>query len=258
MTVSKAGGDPYAPLAPIYDVWQAQLGPFWELVLPRLEAELIRGGMSEPEASFLDLGCGTGSLLLGLRARHPRWRLWGLDASAAMLEQARRKPGAATVTWDCGPFERAPELGPVSAAGCFYDGLNHLPDPEALKRALAAVARALAPGGLFVFDLNNRDGYLAWWQGRQTYSGPDWQVTVETSFDPATGRAFGRAQVLRPGSDQPRTETEIVERCYSPDEVETALGAVGLTLERAEKWAFAPGVIAGKTWYVARRTESGS
>jgi SAM-dependent methyltransferase len=242
--------DPYAPLAPIYDEWQARLGSFWAMVLPRLEQEIARAAEDAP-VSFLDLGCGTGALLCGLRARHPGWRLCGLDASAAMLAVARGKDGAGTIDWIHAPCEAAPAGGAFTAAGCFYDGLNHLRDHAALARALRAAAGALAPGGLLAFDLNNRLGFETWWQGRQSFAGAGWAMTVDTSFDAASGLGRGRARLVP--SEGAAVETEIVERCHPPEEVAAALVEAGFVLERAEPWAFAPGVVAGKTWYVARR-----
>lgn len=39
----------------------------------------------------LDVGCGTGDLLLTLQATHPRWELHGTDLSAVALEMARQR-----------------------------------------------------------------------------------------------------------------------------------------------------------------------
>src|SRR5260370_28658366 len=89
----------YAALAPVYDRWQALDGnrPFWELVLGQLEPVLRR--RRAPVTSFVDLGCGTGELLLAVRARHPDWRLAGVDSSPAMLAVAPPKPGPARTNW---------------------------------------------------------------------------------------------------------------------------------------------------------------
>jgi 2-polyprenyl-3-methyl-5-hydroxy-6-metoxy-1,4-benzoquinol methylase len=39
----------------------------------------------------LDIGCGTGDLLLTLQANHPGWELYGTDVSMVALEMARRR-----------------------------------------------------------------------------------------------------------------------------------------------------------------------
>jgi len=38
----------------------------------------------------LDIGCGTGDLLLILQAQHPQWKLYGTDISAVALDMARQ------------------------------------------------------------------------------------------------------------------------------------------------------------------------
>ena len=251
--MTAADGDPYAALAPLYDAWQECFGAFWLRVLPRLEAELATAGRAPEPQSFLDLGCGTGSLLIALHERHPGWRLAGLDISAAMLAEARAKAGAAAIAWLQASFERAATLGTFTLVGCFYDALNHLPDVAALERAFQGAAAALAPDGLFCFDVNNRQGYEAWWRHRERFAGPGWELVVETSFDPLSGRGHGRGQVRWDHDRHPRSAVALVERCFSPDEIAAALAAAGLTVEREVPWSFAPDAVAGKTWYVARR-----
>jgi SAM-dependent methyltransferase len=252
MTTADDPSDPYSPLAPLYDAWQACFGSFTERVLPRVEEELAELASLGPP-SFLDLGCGTGSLLLALQARHPTWRLAGLDVSAAMLDQARAKPGAASIRWMRAPFEAAPELGTFTAAGSFYDAFNHLPDAAALERALRAAAHALVPGGWLLFDVNNREGYQAWWRHRERFAGPGWELLVETSFDAPAGRGRARARVRWERGLHPPAQLELDERCFTPMEIASALANAGFTLARAEPWSFPPAKVAGKTWYVARK-----
>ncbi len=96
-----------------------------------------------PAAAVLDLGCGHGIASAHLaRAGH---RVTGLDASAALLDVARRlAPDAHFVR---GGFD---DLDATAA----YDGvwanfaLLHAPR-AAMPDHLAAIARALRPGGLF-------------------------------------------------------------------------------------------------------------
>ncbi len=96
-----------------------------------------------PEAEVLDLGRGHGIASAHLaRAGH---RVTGLDASAALLDVARRlAPDARFVQ---GGFD---DLDAIAA----YDGvwanfaLLHAPR-AAMPAHLAAIARALRPGGLF-------------------------------------------------------------------------------------------------------------
>lgn len=239
--------DPYAALAPVYDRWQARYGAFHRLVLPRLEETWRRLGVAP--ASFFDLGCGTGSLLLELRRRHPGWRLAGLDGSAAMLAEARRKPAAETIEWVHGEFT-APVPERFDAGGAFFDALNHVSDAAALGAVFGAVARALVPGGLFVFDLNNRRGFEAWWRDRRAYRGDGWTLVMTADFDAGAGVGHGRAEVHFGGDTR---ITEVTERCFDDEQVQALLRAADLTPELCERWAPLPDDVPGKTWWAARR-----
>ena len=115
-------------------------------VLRVVDERLARRG---PFADGLDLCCGTGA---GLRLLQPRCarRVVGLDFSAGMLAEARRRMGGcasvalvqgdALALW----FESAFDV--VTSFGAF----GHIPRREE-PRLLAGVYRALRPGGLFAF-----------------------------------------------------------------------------------------------------------
>ncbi|MFB7619147.1 methyltransferase domain-containing protein [Kitasatospora sp. NPDC056181] len=67
---------------------------------------------------LLDLGCGTGTLLMDLAGRDPDFTGWGVDANAAMCGRARRRlaeaglAGRVTVLHgDCSHLESAPAAG---------------------------------------------------------------------------------------------------------------------------------------------------
>lgn len=104
----------------------------------------------DPAMTFVDLGCGTGHVAEALAPNVAR--VIGIDASAAMLQAARRRlVGAANVELRRGELEAVPaEDGEADAAGLFLV-LHYLPDPRA---ALQEAARVLRPGGrLVVLDM---------------------------------------------------------------------------------------------------------
>src|SRR5262249_11976281 len=76
-------------LAPISDAWQAanEMRPFALVTHAKLTPFLAREAGAGPFA-FVDLGCGSGTLLHALRAGYPGWRLVGVDASRGMLAVA--------------------------------------------------------------------------------------------------------------------------------------------------------------------------
>lgn len=248
-------GDPYDALALIYDRWQDRFGRFSDLVLPRLLPALRRhaaerASCGRPVMSFVDVGCGTGTLLLALASSQPDWRLAGTDACTGMLECARNKPGASGIVWQQAEMGAPLPAGPHAAAGSFFNALNNLPDTTALHRAFLAIAAALEPGGRFIFDVNNRAGYSSWWEGRDDYRGDGWRFSLECEFDPSSARAHGRAVVC---VGERREELQLHERCFDDDEIEIALLAAELAPSVREPWAPYDTGEPGKTWWEARR-----
>jgi len=91
--------------------------------------------------SMLEVGCGTGYVLGGLRESMPGLRLVGGELYPEALEIARRRlPGVELIELDARelPFEAE-----FDAAGAF-DVIEHIDEDEA---ALASIARAVRPGG---------------------------------------------------------------------------------------------------------------
>jgi SAM-dependent methyltransferase len=241
--------DVYDALAPIYDAMGGGQ-PFATLVGERLE-ELIasRRGQLSDALSFLDLGCGTGTLLLALRALHPGWRLCGVDVSPGMLAVARSKPGHESVVWARarlpGPL---PFADPFDLVGAFYDTLNHLPDQEALAATFRTVASALRPGGLLVFDLNNAFGFETWWQYRVALDVEGRHLDTELDYD-AQARTGRATMDLESGGLERRFVLQ--ERCFSEPAVEAALLTAGLVPEIVAPWSPVNPDSPSKTWFVA-------
>ena len=251
----------YDALAPVYDRWQAAGGtqPFSHVVLAKLLPALDRHARapepatapSPPLGSFVDLGCGTGELLLGLHRAHPGWRLVGVDGSAAMLDVARAKPGATRVQWILGAMTAPPAVAPppFDAAGCFYDALNHLTSAAELHAATRAVAGLLRPGGLYIFDATNELGFERWWRGNRTWRGPAWAVAIETHYDAV--RRVAQAEVTIDDGDR-QTHATLTEHCFTDAEIRSALAAAGFDELRGEPWSPFELEAPGKTWWIGR------
>src|SRR6266700_2566531 len=214
----------YDALAPVYDRWQRcdGLTPFSHLALRKLLPVLghhVRGAVR----SFVDLGCGTGELLLGLGRERPSWRLAGVDGSAGMLAVARGKPGAARVEWQQAALDTpAIPPPPFDVAGSFYDTLNHLLDDEPLRAAFRGVADGLVPGGLFIFDATNELGFSRWWSSHRVWRGRDWSVDVTPHYDRA--RRLGHAETIVDHHGR-SAAASLTERCFADDEIRDALAA---------------------------------
>jgi SAM-dependent methyltransferase len=208
-------------------------------------------------ASFLDVGCGTGTLLVTLGQAHPTWRLGGIDGSHRMLAEARRKaeraglaPSLAQVELPGTPAEVVAVGGSFDAAGAFFDTLNHLPDVAALEATFASVAATLVPGGLFAFDLTNAAGFCDWWQGARRWELPAACITVAMRYDARTGHAEAEVRIDGAGG---RSQGMLGQRLFPDEEITRAAIAAGFAILENEPWAPFSDGIEGKTWLVVRK-----
>jgi SAM-dependent methyltransferase len=107
---------------------------------------------------LIDLGCGTGRLLLPF-ARRGYWVL-GVDLSEEMLRVAVAKARAASLTvhrlkanlveLDC------LRDGSFDYAACLFSTLGMVTGPAERRRVVGHVHRLLRPGGKFVLHVHNR------------------------------------------------------------------------------------------------------
>ena len=107
-------------------------------------ALLRRHGLGA-DATFLDLGCGTG--LLAAAAASEAGRVVGVDPSPAMLGVARRRSGA--VDWVEAGFLTYEHEGDPPQLVHSRNALHHLPDFWK-GVALSSIQALLAPGGVLV------------------------------------------------------------------------------------------------------------
>jgi ubiquinone/menaquinone biosynthesis C-methylase UbiE len=148
-------------LLPCYDPLNRLLG------VAKLHDELIAQARLEPGQRVLDVGCGTGSLAVRLRARLPRVDVIGLDPDPKALAIARRKAERAGVEvrfeegyGDALPFDDACFDRVTSSLM-----LHHL-ELETRRGMLREALRVLRPGGsLHLLDFGwseeRPDGLLA-------------------------------------------------------------------------------------------------
>jgi len=130
---------------PLFRVWSRvyDLGVF-QLYFGRVHDRILAAAPARVTTA-LDVGCGTGELLVKAAKRWPDARFAGLDLSADMLAQARRKQFDADVELVEGsvyqlPFEDGEfDLVTNTLSSHYYDDF---------PAALAELARVTAPGGM--------------------------------------------------------------------------------------------------------------
>ncbi len=248
------GSAPYRRFAEAYD-WEGSLD-FSRQAFRRVTAVCQEFGMRP--ARSLDLGCGTGTLAILMA--EAGWKAIGLDLSEAMLVQAKQKALDASqavefVQQDMRDFQIET---PVNLVTSFYDTVNHLLFAEDLQSTLRGVARALLPGGLFVFDVNTEATFRQVWGGATHFiDAPKASMVYRTTYDAESRLAKGLVTgFLRRGDHYEKFEEEIIERYWPPEEMATHLAATGLGPIRREP--FNPFPLAGggdlKWLWIARRS----
>ncbi|GAB3422242.1 class I SAM-dependent methyltransferase [Flindersiella endophytica] len=121
--------------------------------------------------TIVDLGCGTGLLTRSLVQAGRA--VYGVDPSWAMLQYARRQPGAEQVTWIDGDARAiAPGLE-ADLAICTSNAIMHL-ELEQLRPAFSRLAATLRGGGTLSFETRN-PAYREWerWNREATYGERD-------------------------------------------------------------------------------------
>jgi SAM-dependent methyltransferase len=105
--------------------------------------------------SVLEAGCGAAPLARRLARAHPGWRITGLDSVEGAIEHALELAvgeGLDAVELDVADLT-VPLPSEFDAIAC-VDVLTEVPDDRAM---MAALAGALAPGGLLVVTVMDRD-----------------------------------------------------------------------------------------------------
>ncbi|MFW3172984.1 class I SAM-dependent methyltransferase [Geodermatophilus sp. CPCC 206100] len=140
-------------LLPLYD-------PLTRLVgVSRVHRRLLEQAALQPGQRVLEIGCGTGNLLLGAKRREPGVAAVGLDPDLDALARAARKARRAglPVQLDRGHADALPYPdGSVDVVLSSFM-LHHLPAGEQ-EAAMPEVVRVLRPGGsLHLLDADAPD-----------------------------------------------------------------------------------------------------
>lgn len=107
------------------------------------------------DGPVLEAGIATGRYALPLAARGIA--VHGIDASPAMLDALRRKPGAERVTTTLADFSTASPAGRFRLIVCLTNTLALLPDATRQRRAIAHLAGALDTDGRLLIETTHED-----------------------------------------------------------------------------------------------------
>ncbi len=170
---------------------------------------------------LLELGCGTGRLAWHLQPLGP-YRYTATDGSAAMIRRARAHAPDA-IRFEVADFTDFSAAAPVDAAVLLYDGLNYLLEEETVAALFGCVARALRPGGVFLFDQSTPANSL----GNADYFGDEGEkngfaFVRRSAYDAEARLHTTTFEVTRGGRI---TRERHVQRAYTPHEIRAVLDA---------------------------------
>jgi len=181
-----------------------------------------------------DLACGGGTFAVAMAKAG--FKVTGIDRSSEMLDLARKKAQAASITIPFYEMDmRHLELNTTfDLVTCWFDSLNYLLALDDLESVFNRVARHLEPGGHFVFDMNT----IYW----LTTLAPRYAVTLERetesifqvhrhSYDEnARIATFEITGFIKDNSCWRRQVDETHhERGYTIEEIRSCLNNAGLT-----------------------------
>ena len=147
---------------------------YWATVnLDAPEVELYRPYLRDP---ILDAGCGAGRLLAPLRELG--FDVDGCDASADMVERARRRAPDATL-WVSRLHELDPPRHYTTIVVCGVFGLGSTREQD--EQAIARLRHALLPGGTLVLD--NEESPLSRYRVRDWSEPGDGPIRLSSRVD---------------------------------------------------------------------------
>jgi SAM-dependent methyltransferase len=144
--VVASGAEAYERLGALYDEWCESVDE---------DIDFYLAACADADGLVVELGVGSGRIAVPLcQAGH---RVLGLDASPAMLEQARARADAESVSerleLRLGDFRDPPPLPPAVRVLAPFRPFLHLRGDAERVRTLERAGALLAPGGRLIFDV---------------------------------------------------------------------------------------------------------
>ena len=221
----RVGGEPVAYITGIREFWSLTLTVDPSVLIPRPETECLVEAvlpyLNDPARSpkrVLEMGTGSGAIVIALAHEHPEHRYVAMDRSAAALsiarQNARRHEVDHCIDWFCGNWESAllpgrarfnlivanpPYIRSKDIQDLQPEIRNHEPEMAldgstdgltCIRRIIESAHRYLSAGGLAALELGDDQGpdaqAIVWHTGRygppriiKDYGGRDRVVVME-------------------------------------------------------------------------------
>ena len=99
-------------------------------------------------ARILDMGCSTGNFLRHLRTLVPHAQLFGGDLMAPIIDECRKAPDLAGISFDVMDIFDVPSAEPFDVI--VVNAVTYLFEGDEFERVAASLAKALTPGGVYI------------------------------------------------------------------------------------------------------------
>ena len=222
--------------------WLAQ---YYDAIFPpdqspmqKARAQILREILPEVK-SACDLACGTGVTALWLAGKGIETfavdlspDMCRLTSEKAVRERLQVKVMHADMRSFCVPH-------PVDLITCESDAVNHVPRKSDLDRVTRRVARALRPGGYFLFDVNNARGFRSYWKGNVWLERSGVVMVLRNGHSRDASHAWSDVELfIRDGETWRRRHGRVEEVSWTREEIRQSLRDAGF--EKLQAWDAAP------------------
>ncbi|MCS7209491.1 MAG: class I SAM-dependent methyltransferase [Fimbriimonadales bacterium] len=217
--------EPFEAVAPYYDLLMRSIPYLWWMHY----VETLLDYFDRTAHKVLDLCCGTGNLSELLAASG--YEVVGVDRSAAMIEQARRKTeasqsGVRYYVQDAAELELNETFDLIVS---LFDSLNNITEPSRFAEAMRRAYCHLNPEGVFIFDLNTEYAFIRkLFDQTQLDARAPLRYRWRSQYDKATRLCTVQMEFWAHEGNLERYFTEThIQRAYSEQEVRAMLHAAG-------------------------------
>lgn len=206
-------------------LWQEVQLRWWTAEDNRAAADKIERALQlQPGWKVLDAPCGEGRISLELAARG--YEVAGVDITDRFLAEARRKSEerGLSIRFEQGDMRELAFAEEFDAAISFGGSFGYF-DEEGNTKVVAAMGRALRPGGRFLIDMPTPETIFPQFRERLWRVADGLLVLTENRYDHETGRIDGDWTIVSPDGRRETRHSSI--RLYTYRELSALLRAAG-------------------------------